>query len=216
MDDFISAIIKNSPIEDQPYFRSLLNQTMDKEQFIKSQVSILDAVEFFSRPMLMISSRLNTYEDRMVIIRNILDEHGNGELAKNHGKTYRQYLRGLGVSEKKLNLRKKHKEVIKFNKTIMECARRASTLTSIAMMGIIEHRYSTISSIIVQAILDREWIEKDTLSHYSTHEDLDVEHSKDFYGIISFRWKNIEAKEKIKKGLLLGNATIINLYNKLM
>ena len=80
MENFISEIIKSSPIRRQPFFISLLNGTMDKEHFKETQIGILDAVEFFSRPMFVISSKLDSYEDRICKIKNILDEHGNVEI----------------------------------------------------------------------------------------------------------------------------------------
>ena len=106
MKNFVSELIKSSPIHRQPFFISLLNGTMDKERFKETQIGILDAVEFFSRPMFIISSKLDSYEDRYSIIRNILDEHGNGEIKKAHGNTFRQYLFSLGATEKQIRNRK--------------------------------------------------------------------------------------------------------------
>lgn len=186
---------------------------MDKERFKETQIDILDAVEFFSRPMFVISSKLNSYEDRYCIIKNILDEHGSGEIGKAHGNTFRQYLVSLGASEKQINNRKPNKEVVEFNNALMKCSIKNSTFKSIAMMGIIEERYSNISAIIVKEILKKKWISKDRLYHYSLHEELDVEHAQSFYNIIKDGWKDISSQEEIKKGLTLGNSMILNLYN---
>ena len=106
MKNFISKLIKSSPIGGQPFYMSLLNGTMDKEKFKETQINFLDAVEFFSRPMFIISSKLDSYEDRCRIIENILDEHGNGEIGNAHGNTFRQYLVSLGVTEKQIKNRK--------------------------------------------------------------------------------------------------------------
>ena len=216
MERFISSLIEKSPIEEQPYFRSLLNQKMGESQFIQSQVIILDAVEFFSRPMFAISSKIETYNERSIILENILEEHGNGDTRNSHGSTYRKYLSALGASEKEIETRKTHSATRVFNKTLMDCAQKRSIMTSVAMMGIIEHRYSTISSIIVRTILEKKWLTKDSLAHYSTHENLDVEHAQGFYGIIRPGWEKVDQKEKIKRGLLLGNSAILTLYNSLL
>ena len=186
---------------------------MDKESFKETQIAILNAVEFFSRPMFIISSKLNSYEDRYCIIRNILDEHGNGEIENAHGNTFRQYLVSLGATEKQINNRNLNKAAVEFNNILMDCSLNSSTMKSIAMMGIIEQRYSKISATIVREILKKKWISKDSLYHYSLHEELDVEHAQGFYGIIKDGWKDINSKEEIKKGLHLGNSMILNLYN---
>ncbi len=216
MKNFISKLIKSSPIDDQPFFMSLLNGTMDKEQFKETQINFLDAVEFFSKPMFIISSKLDTYEDRCRIIENILDEHGNGEIGNAHGNTFRQYLVSLGVTEKQINNRKPNKAVLEFNKTLIKCSTKKSTMRSIAMMGIIEERYSKISATVVREILNKKWISKDRLYHYSLHAELDVEHAQGFYNIIKGGWKNINSKKEIKKGLTLGNSMILNLYNGIL
>ena len=199
MKNFISKLIKSSPIDDQPFFMSLLNETMDKEQFKETQINFLDAVEFFSKPMFIISSKLDTYEDRCRIIENILDEHGNGEIGNAHGNTFRQYLVSLGVTEKQINNRKPNKAVLEFNKTLIKCSTKKSTMRSIAMMGIIEERYSKISATVVREILNKKWISKDRLYHYSLHAELDVEHAQGFYNIIKGGWKNINSKKRNKK-----------------
>ena len=216
MEKYISSLIEKTPMREQPYFQRLLNKTMNKNQFIETQVYILRAVEEFSRPMFLISSKLETYEERIVLLKNILDEHGNCLIEKTHGNTYKQYLTQLGAKEKDFMLKKQHPSVVTYNKTLMNCAENESTITSLAMMGIIESRYSTISTIIVQSILNNGWIDKESLAHYSTHEDLDIEHAKGFYDLIREGWENSFSKNEIKKGLLLGNSTIINLYNNLL
>ena len=216
MKNFISKLIKSTPIDGQPFFMSLLNGTMDKEKFKETQINFLDAVEFFSRPMFIISSKLDSYEDRCRIIENILDEHGNGEIGNAHGNTFRQYLVSLGVTEKQINNRKPNKAVLEYNKTLIKCSTKKSTMRSIAMMGIIEERYSKISATIVKEILKKKWISKDRLYHYSLHEELDVEHAQGFYNIIKGGWKDINSKEEIKKGLTLGNSMILNLYNGIL
>ncbi len=189
---------------------------MDKDSFKETQIAILNAVEFFSRPMFVISSKLNSYEDRYCIIKNILDEHGNGQIEKAHGNTFKQYLVSLGATEKQINNRKPDKAVLKFNNILLECSLNSSIMKSIAMMGIIEQRYSKISDTIVKEILKKRWISKDSLYHYSLHKELDVEHAQDFYNIIKDGWKDTDSKEEIKKGLFLGNSMILNLYNDIL
>ncbi len=216
MKNFISKLIKSSPIDGQPFFVSLLNGTMDKEKFKETQIDFLDAVEFFSKPMFIISSKLDSYEDRCHIIENILDEHGNGEIGNAHGNTFRQYLVSLGATEKQINNRKPNKVVLEYNNTLIKCSTNNSTMRSIAMMGMIEERYSIISATIAREILKKKWVSKDKLYHYSLHEELDVEHAQGFYNIIKDGWRDIRSKEEIKKGLTLGNSMILNLYNGIL
>ena len=129
------------------------------------------------------------------------------------GENFRKYLFSLGATEKEIKNRKPNEAVVKYNNILMDCSLNSSTMRSIAMMGIIEERYSKISATIVKEILKKKWVSKDSLYHYSLHEELDVEHAQGFYNIIKDEWKDIDSKEEIKKGLSLGNSMILNLYN---
>ena len=216
MKKFILELIKSTPVEHQPFFNFLLNGTMDKEQFKKTQISLIDAVEFFSRPMFVILSKLNTYKERLPIIENILDEHGNGEIDKAHGNTFRQYLVSLGATKKEINNRNLNKAVLEYNNALIKCATNNPTERGLAMMGMIEKRYSKISAIIVKEILKKKWVSKDLLYHYSLHEELDVEHAEGFFNIIKDGWEDMDSRKEIQKGLTLGNSMILNLYNGIL
>ena len=216
MKKFILELIKSTPVEHQPFFNYLLNGTMDKEQFKKSQISLIDAVEFFSRPMFVILSKLSTYKERLPIIENILDEHGNGEIDKAHGNTFRQYLVSLGATKKEINNRNLNKAVLEYNNALIKCATNNPTERGLAMMGMIEKRYSKISAIIVKEILKKKWVSKDLLYHYSLHEELDVEHAEGFFNIIKDGWEDMDSRKEIQKGLTLGNSMILNLYNGIL
>ena len=120
----------------------------------------------------------------------------------------------LGATQKQIKNRKPNQAAVKYNNILMECSLNSPTMRSVAMMAIIEERYSKISATIVKEILKKKWISKENLYHYSLHEELDVEHAQGFYNIIKDGWEGINSKEEIKKGLFLGNSMILNLYNE--
>ena len=215
MNFFISKLISSSPIKNISFFKALEKRSMSKDKFIFTQIALLKAVEYFSIPMFIIASKLDSYKDRNNIIENIVDEHGNGKIDKAHGKTFEAFLFSFGVTKEMLNNCQINDVVKTFNESLYRCANNESTFRSIAMMGIIEERYSEISLCIVRAILDQGWIDKKKLTHYSLHGDLDVEHAYGFYNIIENGWGHQLSKEEIKKGLILGNNLICDLYDDL-
>ncbi len=213
MKGFILSLFESSPINKMPYFKFLKDGTMSKEFFIKTQIGILEAVRFFSRPMFIIASKLETYEQRHTILQNIIDEHGNGNLDEAHGKTFENFLFSFGITREMITNSKSSNVVMSFNSSLLLCATNETTMKSIAMMGIIEDRYSAMSANLVNSILERGWIGKRQLNHYSLHENLDVEHAQGFYDLISDEWRSPTSKKEIKKGLIMGNSLISNLYN---
>jgi hypothetical protein len=98
----------------------------------------------------------------------------------------------------------------------MKTVKNRDILVSIAMFGMIEDRYAQMSKLLAQSVLGRGWLQKENLSHYTLHRELDIHHAQSFYNIIRSNWEQPKSYEKIKKGLLLGNALIINLYNSLL
>ena len=87
MHDYINNLKKNTPIDSELYFRSLQNNTMTFDAFKESQTNFYGAVCYFSRPLFALCSRIDNYADRLTILENIFDEHGNGNINEAHGST---------------------------------------------------------------------------------------------------------------------------------
>ena len=216
MRDFIIGLKDITPIRKNYYFSRLINDELSLEEFQKSQLNFFDAVLSFTKPMFIISSKLDSYEQRLCILENIFEEHGNGDIAKSHGKTFEEYLILLGVNKKEIKNRNIDKSSQKFNLSLIERSQKESTYFSLAMMGIIEERYSEMSKLISEKILKNKWLTEKTLIHYKVHEKLDIDHAESFYRLISSKWLNKSIQEDIKKGLRFGNELILNLYTGLL
>ena len=209
-------ISDKTPICKNYYFSRLINDELTLEEFQKSQLNFFDAVLSFTKPMFIISSRLDSYEQRLCILENIFEEHGNGDITKSHGKTFEEYLILLGVNKKEIKNRKVNKSSQKFNLSLIEKSQKESTYFSLAMMGIIEERYSEISKLISEKVLKNKWLTEKTLIHYKVHEKLDIDHAESFYHLISSKWLNKSIQDDIKKGLRFGNELILKLYTGLL
>ena len=216
MHDYINNLKKNTPIDSELYFRSLQNDTMTLDAFKESQTNFYGAVCYFSRPLFTLCSRLDNYADRLNILENIFDEHGNGNINESHGNTYKKYLINLGVSEKTIEKYSNHISVSNFYSKINQIVKEDNIHKAIAMYGIIEDRYTEISSFIAKTALKNNWLEESKLSHYSIHEELDIHHAKLFYNLIEKKWSNNESKKHIKNGLIIGNELILKLFDELL
>jgi len=216
MDQYILQLKQETPIEKNQYFSKLIKGNITFENFQRSQLDFYDAVIFFTRPMFVIASKLNSYQQRLIILNNIMDEHGDGELSETHGETFKKYLLSLGILKKEIHRRKQNEAATFFNVSLEEKAKKKSTCFSLAMMGIIEDRYATITKILSEHILKNHWLSQKTLTHYKVHEDLDVEHAESFYKLIRNHWVNLEKRTQIKEGLVFGNDLILNLYSNLL
>ena len=216
MNSYINQLKESTPITSHRYFSDLLDGAMSFELFKSSQTNFYSAVCYFSRPMFLLCSRMENYADRLTILENILDEHGNGDIKESHAETYKNYLLNLGVKEKDINETFSHSAVSNFYSIIEDTIKGDSIETAIAMFGIIEDRYTEISATIATSLVNNNWLRKDQLTHYNTHKELDIYHADLFYKLVQPKWVEEIHKEKIVKGLKLGNTIIFDIFNNLL
>ena len=210
MHDYINNLKKNTPIDSELYFHSLQNNTMTFDAFKESQTNFYGAVCYFSRPLFALCSRIDNYVDRLNILENIIDEHGNGNI------TYKQYLINLGVRAKTIEKYSNHISVSNFYSKIDQTVKEDNIDTAIAMYGIIEERYTEISSFIAKTVVRKNWLDESKLSHYSIHKELDIHHAELFYKLIEKKWLNKQSMQYIKTGLNLGNKLVLKLFNEIL
>ena len=213
---YINKLKENTSIKDQLYFRLLNQDRMSFETFKYSQVNFYKSVLKFSKPLFVLCSRIDNYEDRLKILENIFDEHGNGNLKDTHGNTYKMYLNSLGIGDNKFPESYEHVSCSNFFSEVEKIVSLGNIDKALAMYGIIEDRYTEISSFVAKIVLKNKWIDKENLIHYSTHEELDKYHAMLFYSIIEQRWEKEKSQNQIKKGLNIGNELVLRLFNDLL
>ena len=216
MNSYINQLKDSTPITSHRYFSDLLDGSMSFELFKSSQTNFYSAVCYFSRPMFLLCSRMENYADRLTILENILDEHGNGDIKESHAETYKNYLLNLGVKEKDINETFSHSAVSNFYSIIKDTIKGDRIETAIAMFGIIEDRYTEISATIATSLVNNNWLSEDQLTHYKTHKELDIYHAELFYKLVRPKWVEETSRENIIKGIKLGNAIIFDMFNNLL
>ncbi len=194
----------------EKYFVRLKEGSMSKEEFISSQYQFYHAVVHFTIPLALTAAAIPTYEERVNVIKNIWEEHGEGNSSLTHGATFGLFMERLTGTA--FQVKAPQAAVLNFNQTLTETSKIASYWVSVAMLGQIEHMFADISSFIGNAVIERGWMKKENMVHYSMHEELDCIHAEDFFSIL--RPLNAHQKE-IDQGLQLGRETFLNLYRGL-
>ncbi|MEM9189116.1 MAG: iron-containing redox enzyme family protein [Myxococcota bacterium] len=218
MDSLIEQVLKETDVAQNPYFRALNEGSFEKPDFVETQIQFHSAVDFFSRPMAAVAAKIPTAQRRKEILRNVWEEHGEGEDLGTHGSTFLEFLHRLdGVSKADVERRVLWPEVRIFNTTLVGAAVLDDYLVGVAMMGIIERMFVDISNWIGKATVNRGWIPRDRLVHYNVHEELDIRHADDFFDVLRPEWA--EPKEltqySIAQGLRLGASVFDGLYRGL-
>jgi pyrroloquinoline quinone (PQQ) biosynthesis protein C len=198
------------------YLRALADGTFSRDDFVETQIQFLFAVVFFSRPMAVLAGRLPRPEMRLSLLRNVSDEHGSGDLRFCHEQTFLALLAKLGVTLEDVERRALWPEVRAFNTTLAGLCNLDDTMTALAALGIIEDLFSEISATIGTAIIDRGWLDKDELVHYTTHEKLDVTHADGFYRELDAAYQlHPRHAYQITQGLELGAYIFLRMYEDL-
>jgi pyrroloquinoline-quinone synthase len=153
----------------------------NKEIFIKTQIPFKDAVDNWSKILGKMITKVPSYKERIVLIKNLWDEHGNGNLEESHVITFQKFINSLSDSEIEPSENAK-RSVFTFNHYLNYCCNHESWIFSIAVLGIIEYVYVDISSKIHDYI--SLFIDKDKINHYSCHEVLDKTHSHELFEIL--------------------------------
>ncbi len=204
-------ILQETPIIKGAFFKHLA--TMDTEIFQHVQVQFFFAVDYFSRPMAALVARLPHHKDRINIIHNIVEEHGNFARERYHSNTFKQFLKTIGVET--INTNQPSAVVTMFNTTLMGAAMQDDPIVALACLGIIEYAFADISACIAQHVVNQGWVTEDELVHYNLHADIDKQHAEEFFEIIEPMIHNADQRDKAIAGLKLGAYIFNRLYEDL-
>jgi pyrroloquinoline-quinone synthase len=212
-DSKVKSVLDTNDFVENEFFKNL-RKDMRKEDFIKTQRQFYYAVIHFVSPLAFVAAAIPSYEERVNIIKNLWEEHGEGDMNQTHGQTFKELLRRL-TGETDPVIPAAGEGVIKFNSTLDTVSKNASFLVSVAMVGMIERMFADISSYIGAAITERGWLEWERIIHYSVHQELDCIHAEDFFSIVRPYYNDEEKRKLIDEGLELGVRTFLDLYSDL-
>lgn len=115
----VNACLADSGLMQNLYFYRLISGEMSLEAFHRSQQQFYYAVNYFSRPMSALMMRIPRVEERLGILENVVEEHGNFRLDMFHEATFRQFLQAIGGSGERPDAESMQPAVHAFNATIM-------------------------------------------------------------------------------------------------
>ncbi len=217
MNELIEEILAESGYRSNPYFSALRSGEMTKDEFVETQILFYFAVVFFSRPMAALAAKIPTPELRLQVLRNVWEEHGEGDAARVHGHTFLSFLDRLAsLGPDEVERRALWPEVRLFNTALVGACVLDDYLVGAAMLGMIERMFQDISSWIGRAAVARDWLAAERMVHYDLHEQIDVRHAQDFFEILALAWGHSPANGyAIEQGLRLGATAFHSLYEGL-
>ncbi len=213
-DTLITSVLNDTNFRQNQYFKSLRDGSFEKLDFIETQIQFYFAVVFFSRPMAALAAKIPTADMRIEILRNVWEEHGEGQLGHGHGSTFLEFLNRIGgISKADVEARSLWPEVRIFNTCLSGTSVLDEYVVGVGMLGIIERMFSEISAEIGKGIIERKWLTEETMIHYKLHEKLDIRHSDDFFEVLRTPFAaSSHNRYLIEQGLRMGATVFNDLY----
>jgi len=213
----IDEIVADVAAANNPYFRALQSGDLTKDDFVETQVQFYSAVVFFSRPMAALAAKIPTPDLRVEVVRNVWEEHGEGNPGRMHARTFATFLERLaGIGLADIEARTVWPEVRLFNTALAGACVLEDYRVGAAMLGMIERTFCEQSAWIGRAVVARGWLRPEELVHYTVHEVLDVRHAQDFFDVVRPSWNaGAEHRDTIEQGLRLGAVTFDRLWEDL-
>ena len=198
----------------QPYFRDLIQGGMSREVFLESQRHFAHAVAFFPRPMAALVARLPDPRQRLDLLRNLVEEHGDFREEAFHISSFRDFLTRLGGVEA-AELPPLPPALHAFQAALSGSCSFDELETGLACLGFIEYAFAELSTLIAVAVVERGWIAPQELRHYRLHARIDEEHAAEFFMVIESAWDEPERRIHVERGLALGAQLFRRLYDDL-
>lgn len=199
-----------------PYFQALAEGRFARADFVETQVQFFWAVTFFSRPMALLAAKIPGAAQRVEVLRNVWEEHGEGNAGLTHTATFRELLRRLGeTDDDALEARVLWPEVRVFDTTLVGACLMDEWIVGAATLGMIEHMFQGMSAAIGDAIVRQRWLPPERLVHYDLHERLDARHAHDFFATIATGLGPAGDDYYVEQGLMQGASVFLGLYEGL-
>ena len=149
MQRLIDDILEETNHPANPYLIGLADGSFAKDDFVETQIQFFYAVTFFNRPMAAVAAKIPSTRLRKAILRNVWEEHGEGEEDEEHESTFLSFLERLnGVSKEEVLHRQLWPELRMFNTTLTGACVVDEYLVSVGVLGMIERMFADISARI--------------------------------------------------------------------
>lgn len=196
-------------ILENPYIRALSDGSMGLHGFRSTQEQFSFAVAFYPRPLAALASRLSAPEDRVGLVRNLVEEHGGFDRRGFHQATFSRFLALIGGRPPEVA----EPPVLAFNAALWGVCTESAPALALGCLGAIESEFADASEAIGKAAVARGWVEGTRLVHYSLHAAVDKRHAQELWEPLGRR--GAEGRELGRQGMRLGEFLLGRLYRDL-
>lgn len=194
-------LFKENTIEKHPLFIVLEQNKLTPLQTKEAALQIFHVVSYFPRFLSAILTNMPDYHMRMPLVENLFEEHGRMNERLVHSETYRDFLKGLGITEEEIQASEPIISVLAYNRAITDLCLHYHYLEGLSALGVIEEIVARVSPIVGRN--SGEQYGNDQVAHFTDHETLDISHANEIYEVISKKYEGAQ-KDLIHRGFHMG------------
>ena len=166
--------------------------------------------------MAALVGRIPDPRQRLDILHNVVEEHGEFDENRFHHTTFQQFLRSIDGRPETLDALVIWPAVRAFNSVLTASCVLDELEVGVGCMGVIEYAFAGISAIIGKAVVERGWVQADQLVHYKLHAEIDERHAEEFFAVVEPQWGDAPRRYFIEQGIELGAYAFDRLYRDLL
>lgn len=195
--------LKNVSLWEVGRYREFM-RTATRDEFLQSQTPFYHAVNAFPLMLLKMATKIDHSHQRLLLMENIWEEHGQGDPSKFHTSSFQSHLEALGMT--------KGTELL-HNPFIDAWIENTLAIESIAEIGSylagIEYIYAVISESIAEHLTTYDLLCEQ--AHYKKHSVLDWEHGEELLKSVVGCEREID-----KNSFHRAQVEFINLFDKMV
>ncbi|MEH2380238.1 MAG: iron-containing redox enzyme family protein [Nostoc sp.] len=168
----------------------------------------------FNRILASILSCCQDESSQLVILENLFDEMGQGDISQSHPELFRQFTRALGIDDETLTALPTAPETLALIETYLRMPHKYGYLAALgavcyASEGIVSSLYTQLYKGIVGAAP----LPKESLIFFEVHIDVDDSHAAKLAAVIEPRITNIEDDIKVKLAITEAMDARVQFFN---
>jgi pyrroloquinoline-quinone synthase len=168
----------------------------------------------FNRILASILSCCEDENTQLVILENLFDEMGQGDLSQSHPELFRQFTRALGISDETLAALPTAPETLALIETYLQMPHKYGYLAALSAVcyaseGIVRSLYTQLYKGIIGATP----LPKESLIFFEVHINVDDGHAAKLAAVIEPQVAMIEDDSKIKLAIIEAMDARVQFFN---
>lgn len=198
-----SEVAQAHPLWKHPFLNSCQSGQISLAEVKVLAVQMYKFSKEFNRILARILSCCPHPMDQLVILENLFDEMGEGDLNHAHPELFRRFTRALGIDDDQLEALPTEPETLDLIETYLDLPNQYGYLAALgavcfASEGIVSSLYTQLQSGILSTIS----LPKEALVFFSVHVDVDDSHAAKLAALVEPKITSTEAAMNVNRAIL--------------